>query len=814
MTALSLRRSGLLLTLAFLIPFLAQSRTTILFNDNWHFKKGEVANGASPELDHSNWRLLDLPHDWGIEGPFDPEGSPSTGKLPWRDQAWYRKNFEVDDALEGKKIYFLFDGIMAFPKIYINGQLAGEWDYGYNSFYIDATDFLKPGQENLIAIHVDTRQHESRWYPGAGIYRKVQMIVSEQVHIPIWGSSVTTPHITETYADISANIEVMNSGQAAGDITLENHLINPQGQVILSDTSTQTIGPDSLYIFEQWNTILSPQRWDVKDPKLYQLRSVVKVNGVIQDEILTTFGIRIFKFTADDGFHLNGRRVQLKGVNLHHDLGPLGAAFYRKALKRQLEIMKEMGCNAIRSSHNMPAPELLELCDSMGLLVIDEAFDKLDAHMDFLPGMNFFEFVDRQLRNFIKRDRNHPSIILWSVANEERYLQANRHGAIRMLNALVNYTNLYDPTRPVTLVTDNFEDVIRWRLFDYYDVHAYNYGRRYAEARREEPNKSVIISESASTVSTRGFYELPLPEDKTDFTDALQVSSYDLNAPPWAEPADLDFKWQEEDRFVAGEFVWTGFDYLGEPTPYNEGMVYQGTITQAQASRSSYFGIVDLCGMPKDRYYLYKSYWKPEEEMVHILPHWNWENSGHDTIPVFVYTNGDRAELFLNGRSLGFQEKKPRSDNPMERYRLMWMGVPYEAGELKAVAYKNGEKIGERTMQTAGAPAQLKLSPESKNLKLNGQDLCFVLLEAYDKDGVLYPLADHEVEIKIDGPAEIAGVGNGNPQSLAPFQADKVKLFYGKAMIILKGKKGESGDIKITVNSEGLNSDEITIKEK
>jgi beta-galactosidase len=794
-----------------LFPLFINARTTLNFNHNWTFQKGDILNAQSTDFDDSQWRMLDVPHDWAIEGPFDPQGSPSTGKLPWRGQAWYRKTFDLDADMEGKKIYFLFDGIMAFPKIYINGQLAGQWDYGYNSFYIDATNFLKPGEENVMAVHVDTREHESRWYPGAGIYRKVQMIISEPIHIPIWGTYVTTPHMTESYADISSNIEVMNSSPVAQLVTLENHLINPQGHIVLSDTSRQRIGPDSLYIFEQWNTLLSPQRWDIDAPHLYTLRSVVKVNDQVMDEIATPFGIRDFEFTADDGFHLNGRRVQFKGVNLHHDLGPLGAAFFPAAMKRQLEIMKAMGCNAIRTSHNMPAPELLAFCDSMGLLVIDESFDKLDAHMDFLPGMDFFEFADRQLKNFIKRDRNHPSIILWSVANEERYLQGNGHGAIRMLNALVNYTNLYDPTRPVTLVTDNFKDVIRWRLFDYYDVHAYNYGRRYAEARREEPNKSVIISESASTVSTRGFYELPLPKEKTDFTDALQISSYDLNAPDWAEPADLDFKWQEEDRFVAGEFVWTGFDYLGEPTPYNEFMVYSGEITREQASRSSYFGIVDLCGIPKDRYYLYQSYWKPEQDLVHVLPHWNWENTSHDTVPVFVYTNGDRAELFLNGRSLGVQEKKPKSENPMERYRLMWMDVPYEPGELKAVAYKNGRKVGEKIMRTAGRAAQLKLSPEASSLQLNGEDLCFILVEAYDENGVLAPLADQKVNIQIQGPAKIAGVGNGNPQSLAPFQANSVQLFYGKAMIILKGKSGESGEVKVKVSSSGLVSDEVSI---
>ncbi len=791
-------RLPIVILLFFFVEVLT-AREVIDFTSNWTFRKGDFSGAIQPDFNDSDWRSVNLPHDWGVEGSFDVDGESSTGKLPWRGQGWYRKSFAVDDAMEEKRIYLLFDGIMAFPKIYINGKLAGQWDYGYNSFYLDVTDLINTGEENLIVVHVDTRKHKSRWYPGAGIYRKIQMVVTAPVHVPIWGTYVTTPKVAETNADVRSVIELKNSLPDPQMARVEYRIINPENQIILSEETAITIAADTTEKLEFWNNLFRPRRWDVDHPHLYQILAIVKVDGKIVDSIRTDFGIRDFKFTADDGFHLNGRRLQIKGVNLHHGHGPLGAAFYTRAMERQLEIMKAMGCNAVRTSHNMPAPELLDLCDKMGLIVIDEAFDKLDEHMDLLPGQDFFEFTERQLHNFIKRDRNHPAIVLWSVANEERGLQANQPGSIEKLNALVNYVRRYDPTRPVTLVTDNFSSVIEWGLYDYFDIHSYNYGRRYREARRERPDMPTLIAESASTLSTRGFYELPLPKEKTDFTDALQVSSYDLNAPYWAEPVDYDFYWQELDRFVAGEFIWTGFDYLGEPTPYTDVPTGEG-----YSSRSSYFGVVDLVGIPKDRFYLYKSHWLPDDTTVHMLPHWNWKDT--DSVPVFVYTNGDKAELFLNGRSMGFQYKQPESENPLERYRLMWKNIPYEPGQLRVVAYKEAAIIGEDLVKTASAPIELRLNSDRDTLHSDGKDLAYLEVLAADVAGNFCPLADQSVTVIIDGPAQIAGVGNGNPQSFKPFQRQNIELFYGKAMIIVRTIKQESGTVKITVSSNGLKS--------
>ncbi|RQW04602.1 DUF4982 domain-containing protein, partial [candidate division KSB1 bacterium] len=437
-------------------------------------------------------------------------------------------------------------------------------------------------------------------------------------------------------------------------------------------------------------------------------------------------------------------------------------------------------------------------------------FDKWDDKADILPETDFYEFGERNIRNFVMRDRNHPSVVIWSVGNEMRDVQPNINGGLRKLQAMVGYVRKLDPTRPVTMACDMM-NTVRWRHFDYYDVHSWNYGRRYLPARMAEPTKPVIISESASTVSTRGFYELPLPEKKTDFTNSLQVSSYDLNAPWWAEISDEDFMWQEQDCYVCGEFVWTGFDYLGEPTPYADYLASEGKITQQQVSRSSYFGIVDLCGIPKDRYYLYRSYWAPEKTTVHILPHWNWEGSEGKAIPVFVYTNGDEAELFLNGKSLGEKYKNPKSEISTERYRLMWHNVIYEPGELKAIAYKEGNKIGEAVVKTAGEPAYLKLTPDRSKIAATGEDLCYILVEAFDKKNNPCPKAENLVRFKIDGPATIAGVGNGNPQSLEPFVADYRKLFSGKAMLIIRSKAGEKRKINVIATGDGMKQATVII---
>lgn len=796
-----------------LLPLFALKASDVQnFNNNWRFHLGHAEYAYLSAFDDSGWVKLHLPHDWAIAGPFDPNGSADTGKLPWQGEGWYRKTFNWEGAWEGKQLTLLFDGVMAFPKVYVNGKLAGEWDNGYNSFTVNITDYLSPDSENTIAVHVDTRQHDSRWYPGAGIYRKVSLVVEENIHIPVWGVSVTTPAVRENWTDVRILTEVKNAGANADSLTLISTIKNPEGKALVSDSLRVRVSAGEEDIYEQWMTLTNPRRWDIETPHLYTVHSVlVGANGVADSEV-TSFGIRTFVFTSSEGFYLNGRKVQLKGVNLHHDHGPLGGAFYTRAMERQLQIMQEMGVNAVRNSHNIAAPEMLELCDKMGILVFNEAFDKWDGKADILPGTDFEEFMERNLRNFVKRDRNHPSVILWSVGNEMRDVQGNYDDGLQKLATAVNIVAKYDPTRPVTIANDQ-EGGVRWRHFDYYDVHSWNYGRRYLPARQAEPGKAVIISESASTLSTRGYYELPLPKDKGDYPGTGQMSSYDLNAPWWAEIPDIDFYYQEEDPYVVGEFVWTGFDYLGEPTPYNDYWAKEENIPQSETARSSYFGIVDLCGLKKDRYYLYKSYWKPDETTVHILPHWNWQGREGDTIPVFVYTNGDCAELFINGNSQGTQCKKPKSENVTERYRLMWHSTTYEPGEVKAIAYKEGSAIGEAIVSTAGEPALIQLNADRAELKANGEDLAYITVEVLDKDGKLCPLAENEIAFKVSGKGQFLAAGNGNPQSLVPFQSKSRQIFYGKAMVIIKTTE-VSGDIVVEATAPGLKNGKITLKSR
>lgn len=777
-------------------------RDVVTLRTGWRFALGEQPGAQEPGFDDSEFEGVQVPHDWAIGGPFIPEGNGSTGKLPWRGQGWYRTALDIPASYAGRRVYLVFDGVMAFPQVYLNGSLAGSWDYGYNSFYLDVTDLLEPGGENVLAVHADTREHDSRWYPGAGIYRKVQMVAVDPVHVDVWGTYITTPIVQPHYADVRIRTSVRNATASDQPVVVEQVILNPDGREVARDTVAGEIAAGDSRDLEVTIPLTAPRRWDIEDPALYTARTTVRVAGEVRDLYATPFGVRTMRFDADHGFWLNDRRVQLKGVNLHHDHGPLGAAFYPRAMKRKLGILMEMGINAIRTSHNVEAPEVAALADSMGLLVLAEAFDKYDRKADITEETDFDEFAHRNIRNFVRRDRNHPSIFLWSVGNEIGDVQWNINNGFQRLHTMVNYVDKYDPSRPVTLVSDNPRAPVR-RAFDYYDVLSWNYNRRWALARQMEPNKSVIISESASTVSTRGFYEFPLPEEPTDFTASLQVSSYDLNAPSWAEVADDDFMWQQQEPYIAGEFVWTGFDYLGEPTPYSNFAMRRLGLGPENASRSSYFGIVDLVGIPKDRYYLYRSHWRPDQTTVHILPHWNWPERVGENVPVFVYTNGDCAELFLNGESRGTRCKNPTSDVSTERSRLMWTDMVYQPGELRAVAYREGAVIGEATMRTAGEPRELRLTPDRTDLIADGMDLAYVLIEAYDADGNPAPLAGQRVRITVDGPGRIAGVGNGNPQYFEPLHADYVDLFFGKAMLIV-GTGSETGRVRVRVEADGL----------
>jgi beta-galactosidase len=804
-------RSAFTVAALFIIISQIQAREVTTLQTGWKFAKGSFENASQPNFDDSKWQNVTIPHDWAISGPVMIDGDGNTGKLPWRGEGWYRRNLDIQSAYKGKNVYLVFDGIMSSPEVYINGKLAGKWDYGYNSFYLDITSFLNTDGGNKLAIHVDTRNHDSRWYPGAGIYRKVQMIVVDPVHAGIWSTQIQTPIVKPNYAEVRIMTTVYNNSKDTLDrVRIENIILNQKGVEIARKEVTSRIVAGKTRNIETTIGLIDPRHWDITDPVMYQVKTNIFVGDKIVDTYNTPFGIRTIRFTADNGFYLNDKRVQFKGVCLHHDQGPLGTAFYPRAMERQLEILKSMGCNAIRTSHNVPAPELLELCDRMGFLVFDEAFDKYDKKADITESTDFEEFAQRNIMNFVMRDRNHPSIIIWSVGNEMGDVQLNRNNGFAKLQTMVNFVRKYDPTRLVTMACDN-QEAAATRHFDYYDVLSYNYNRRYSLARQMAPGKAVIVSESASTVSTRGFYELPLPDKKESFTNSFQVSSWDLNAPLWANLPDDDFMWQQEEEYIAGEFVWTGFDYLGEPTPFGRNSKSADGKADKKTSRSSYFGIVDLCGIPKDRYYLYKSHWKIDENTIHILPHWNWEVGKVDNVPVFVYTNGDGAELFLNGKSLGKQYKKPASGKSTDRFRLIWQDVPYQPGELKAIAYKEGAQIGEQVLKTAGEPYQIRLTPDRSSIHADGMDLSYILVEVYDTNGNICPLANNKIDISLTGPAHIAGVGNGNPQSFDEFQATFVNLFYGKAMIIL-GADFKKGDVKITAESSGLIKDSKLIK--
>ncbi|MDH7598592.1 MAG: glycoside hydrolase family 2 TIM barrel-domain containing protein, partial [Sedimentisphaerales bacterium] len=920
----------------------AGQRWTQDFNAGWRFSKGPQGEEVlGLQFDDSAWQPVHLPHDWAITGPFEPNEDGYAGKLPWKGKGCYRKVFTIDKRYNGRRVYLDFDGVMAFPKVYVNGKLAGQWDYGYMSFRVDATAHVRFGDKNVVVVMADTTQHGTRWYPGAGIYRKVRMQICDPVHIGHWGVFITTPEITDGSATVRIQSTIENHRTDRVSLEVQHVIYDPDGKVVAKGGSQLAIDAGSQGTTDQLLLIKGPRLWDVVSPELYSVKTSLKVSGKSADEQTDTFGIRTFAFTADDGFYLNGRRLQLKGVCLHHDHGPLGAAFYRRAMARQLEIMRDMGVNAIRTSHNPPAPDLLDLCDRMGFVVWDEAFDKWNATADRLPGVPLEEYACKQIRSLAMRDRNHPCVVVWSIGNEIG--EGGRDGVTpQRVAILADAFRQVDPTRPVGMAC-HIPSMAERPNFQALDLTGWNYARRYAIFRERYPDKPIIYSESASALSTRGFFELPLPRTKTDYSSRLQVNSYDLNAAPWSDIADAEFALMEQDRFVAGEFVWTGFDYLGEPTPFS------------RQARSSYFGIVDLCGIPKDRYYLYRSYWRPDTPTIHIVPHWNWPDRLGKVVPVFVYTNGDSAELFLNGKSLGIRKKgqvPPRPENlarnckvtassfeeghpaehavddtsqtrwtasgpdpnqwfqldlgrvrnvrflaidfeweeknygyvikasadgqawqtivtkvtsrepmwggPTEafhevdvdarflriefqdlqgrvwasvrefgvyqqevpsryydvtyRYRLRWDDVIYEPGELKAVAYKDGQRIGQAIVRTAGNPATLRLSPDRTELVASGEDLCYILVEAVDGTGTPCPLADNLVRFSIQGPAVIAGVGNGNPLSLEPFQADHRSLFNGKAILILRILEGPGGKIQVRATSEGLASAGLTLR--
>jgi len=787
------------------------------------------ASCAQPGFDDGAWRALDLPHDWGIEGPFEQSYSGDTGKLPWWGVGWYRKHFQISAADRGRRISLEVDGAMAYAAIWVNGRFAGGWPYGYASFQIDLTPYLVFDGDNVVAIRLDNPPDSSRWYPGGGIYRNVWLAKTSPVHIAHWGETLDTPRIDKASATVAVTTVLQNETGAAAEVSVATTLyaLNARGErlsdpIARIDPARVRLPAGRSALSARSARVPNPRLWSPSSPALYLAVTTVSGGGRAWDQIETRFGIRTIAFDPDRGFLLNGERIRIQGVCDHHDLGALGAAINVRALERQIDLLQEMGCNAIRTSHNPPAPELLDLCDRKGMLVMDESFDcwirgkrPNDYHLLFQ------DWHERDLRALVRRDRNHPSIILWSIGNEVPD-QSTPEGW-RLAAHLTSIVSEEDRTRPTTSACNSAES--GYNGFQVaLGVMGYNYhSAQYVPFHSANPDIALIGSETASAVSTRGAYYFPVSDDKALGRADFQVSSYDLYAPPWAWPPDVEFEAEDRNAFVGGEFVWTGFDYLGEPTPYNSDSTnllnFTDPADQAREakelaalgrlhvpSRSSYFGIIDLAGFKKDRFFLYQSHWRPELPMAHLLPHWTWPERVGQVTPVFVYTSGDEAELFLNGRSLGRKRMAPFT------YRLRWDDVRYQPGELKVVAYKAGRRWASDSVRTAGPAAKLTAIPDRSDLAADGADLSFVTLSVRDRTGSLVPRASNVLRFSVTGPGEILAVDNGDPTSFEPFHSEQRKAFNGLCLAIIRTKPGQPGTVTLTAESEGLEAARINLK--
>lgn len=785
------------------------------------------------DFDDSEWEKVNLPHDWAINGPFqtgwDSEVGGGMGRLPVNGVAWYRKNLEIEAADKCKSIFLDIDGAMSYAMVWLNGNLVGGWPYGYASFRLNLTPYVVPGGVNQLAIRLDNPNYSARWYPGAGLYRNVWLVKTNPAHVAQYGSFITTNSVSEESAvvnvevtidndsDLDENIEVTTkifewsdgkiSGAAVAEILPQKVKVNAQNSFKISDSVT----------------LKDPKLWGpppTQKPNLYMAVTTLKQNGKQIDQFQTRFGIRKLEFDPNQGVVINNELIKLKGVNNHHDLGAIGAAFNTRAAERQLEILREMGCNAIRMSHNPPAPELLELTDKMGFLVMDEIFDSWERKKtDHDFHLIFTDWAEPDTRAFIRRDRNCPSVIMWSFGNEVGEQYTGEAGA-EIAQNLHNIVKEEDSTRP-TITAMNFAKPFM-ELPKVPDVIGLNYqgeGIRqdpmfegtnrirtkpqYDAFHEAFPEKMIVSTETASAFSSRGVYLFPVVEGVSSIVrDGIggdsnigQVSAYELYAVDFGSSADKVFESVERHSYVAGEFVWTGWDYIGEPTPY-----YQ--------ARSSYTGIIDLAGFKKDRFYLYQAHWRSELPMVHILPHWNWPERNGKVTPVHVFTSGDEVELFLNGKSLG-KKKKGKYE-----YRLRWDKVFYEPGVLKAVAYKNGTQWAIKSVKTTGKPAKLEASADRDTITADGKDLSFVTVKICDKEGQTVPRSMNEIHFSIEGPGDIVATDNGDPMCMTAFSLKNRNAFNGLALVIIRGKTNEAGSIKLTAESAGLEKTTVEIISK
>ncbi|UIJ46641.1 DUF4982 domain-containing protein [Sphingomonas cannabina] len=782
---------------------------------------GEPVEGLSylqAGFDDSGWRKVDLPHDWAIEGPFLTEGPyGGMGRLPSWGIGWYRRKLDIPASDRGKSIFLDVDGAMSYAAVWLNGHLVGGWPYGYNGWRVDLTPYVVPGGVNQLAIRLDNPPESARWYPGGGLYRSVWLTRTNPVHVGQWGSVVTTPEVSKQSATIDLQLAIDNDSAAETPVEVATAIYALDAAGSRTGRAVAAIAPQRALVparssatLKGTTTLANPRLWGpppTQQPNRYVAVTTLRQGGKVVDRYETRFGIRSIRLDPDKGVIVNGERIPLHGVNNHHDLGALGAAFNVRAAERQLEILRDMGTNAIRMSHNPPAPELLELADRMGFLVIDEVFDSwkqkktpLDFHLIF-P-----DWHEQDLRAMLRRDRNHPSVFLWSIGNEVGEQYTGEEGAA-VARELVGIVREEDATRP-TMTAMN------WAKADMplpatVDVIALNYqgaGIRslpgqFPAFRARFPDKVIFSSESASALSSRGEYQFPVPGTISGPVRpgvggdpaTRQVSAYELFASDFGSSADRSFAADDQAPYVAGEFVWSGFDYLGEPTPY-------------YAARSSYSGIIDLAGFPKDRFYLYQARWRPDLPMAHILPHWTWPGREGQVTPVHVISSADEAELFVNGKSQGRKKRAPFE------YRFRWDYVTYEPGELRVVTWKNGKEWATAQMKTAGAPARLDARADRATIRADGRDLSFVTVRIADKDGLTAPRAGNRLRFTIEGPGEIVATDNGDPTSFEPFQSHERNAFNGLALAIVRARPGEAGRIVLHVAADGLEGATVPIR--
>lgn len=779
------------------------ARTNRLLKKGWQFSKDSV-----------EWQTVTVPHDWAIYGPFDRSydlqkvaveqngeteetwKTGRTGGLPYIGKGFYKTTFDVPQT-EGGNVTLVFDGAMSHANVYVNGEHVAYWPYGYNSFSVDVTKYVRP-RENTLEVSLENKPKSSRWYPGAGLYRNVHVVTSDSVHVPVWGTHVTTPYVGRDYATVRQVTRL--EGVSRGDtVRLVTDILDPQGKTVASDTHKYVILPDAP--LTQNFKVISPELWTPETPALYTAVTKAEMDGRTLDTYTTRFGIRSVEVRNGEGFFLNGEKRKFKGVCNHHDLGPLGAAVNTAALRHQIQMLKDMGADAIRTAHNMPAPELVELCDEMGMMLMLEPFDD----WGFRPksengyGSLFADWAEKDMVNMIEHYRNNPSVVMWSIGNEVPS-QWGPDGVQELL-MLQDIVHREDPTRPVTCGMDQFDAVVNNGFAAALDVPGFNYKpNRYLEAIGKLPQNLLLGSETASTVSSRGKYHFPVQVGANVMHPDNQSSSYDTEYCYWSNIPDDDFAMDDDLDWNMGQFVWTGFDYLGEPTPYD---------TDAWPSHSSVFGIIDLASLPKDRYYLYRSKWNETDNTLHILPHWTWPGREGEVTPVFVYTNSPKAELFVNGKSQGIRQKN--DSTRMQRYRLMWDDVVYEPGELKVISYDmDGNPTGEAYVRTAGEPDHLVLSTGTSSLNADGEDLAYVTVQVADKDGNLVPVDERVVRFSVSGAGKFRATANGDPTSLRLFHLPEMDLFSGAATAIVQAGE-KPGQVTLTVTADGLQPATITI---